>query len=151
MKHRVRIVVVLASLGLGLSSALISNAQQPVDLRGMWRQTSYVRNQNQTRYQTLGYMMFTDTHWMHLSYFNRDPRAQDFAEAHHGTYRVTGPDTLDLNVDVELHMDPKREFQDEPVFYGEPANLTGATYHWEGESLVIDLPSTSQIVLEKIE
>lgn len=149
MKQRYRIVFAIAFIAI--VAGVVSSSQEPVDMRGMWRQTSYVRNENQTRYQTLGYMMFTDSHWMHLSYFNRDPRAEDFAEAHHGTYRVTGPDTLDLNVDIELHMDPKREFQDEPVFYGEAASLTGATYHWDGDSLVIDLPSTSQIVLERIE
>ena len=142
-------VIVLALVVVAVVA--ISSAQDSVDLRGMWQQTSYVKAENQVRYQTDGYMMFTDTHWMHVSYFNRDPRPEDFAEAHHGTYRVTGPDTLDLNVDMELHMDPKSEFQEAPVFYGEAASLTGAKYHWEGKKLVIDLPSTAQIVLEKIE
>ena len=140
----------LTALAIVVSLSAVA-AQDRVDLRGMWRQVSYVKADNQVRYQTDGYMMFTDTHWMHVSFFNRDPRAEDFSEAHHGTYRVTGPETLDLDVDMELHMDPKSEFQDEPVFYGEAASLTGAKYHWEGERLIIDLPSTAQIVLEKIE
>lgn len=122
-----------------------------LDLEGTWRMVSYVKADSQVRYQTDGYMMFGKKHWLHVAFFNRDPREKDFSEAHHGTYQITGPETLDLSVDMELHMDPKIEFQETPVWYGPPAGLTGARYQADGDKVVIDLPSTAQLVLEKVE
>ena len=154
---RLALITTAGLLGLSLVGAEGTSpgvGQGSVDsdlLVGTWNQVSYVRAEDQVRYQTLGYMSFSATHWMHISYFNRDERAQDFAEAHHGTYEITGPDTLNMNVDIEMHMDPKEEFQDSQVFYGSEASLTGAKYRHEGNRVVIDLPSSAQIVLEKIE
>lgn len=126
-------------------------AQDRVDLEGTWRQLSYVKADTQVRYQTTGYMMFGKKHWLHVSFFNRDPRDKDFSEAHHGTYEVTGPASLNLEVDMELHMDPKTEFQETPVWYGQPASLKGARYRVEGDKVIIDLPSGAQLVLQKVE
>jgi len=134
-----------------LASLAASEERESLNLEGMWKQISYVKADNQVRYQTDGYMMFTKTHWLHVSFFNRDPREKDFSEAHHGTYAITGPDTLDLHVDMELHMDPKIEFQKTPVYYGPKAHLRGAKYRKEGNRVVIDLPSSAQIVLERVE
>ena len=138
---------------LGLTISIDGRAEEKdwIDLEGTWKLLSYVKADTQVRYHTDGYMMFGKEHWLHVAFFNRDPREQDFSEAHHGTYRVTGPDTLSLEVDMELHMDPKTEFQETPVWYGEPASLTGAKYRKEKGKVIIDLPSTAQLVLEKIE
>ena len=140
----------LSLVGLLLLGAASGQAEQPV-LEGTWHMTSYFKAGNQTRYQTDGYMMFGKAHWLHLMFLNRDPRPQDFAEAHHGTYEITGPDTLNMSVDMELHMDPKSEFQETPVWYGPPANLEGAHYHVEGDKAIIDLPSSAQLVLQRVE
>ena len=91
-------VFVVAAVSSLVLSSDASFAQDTLDLRGMWRQVEYLKADNQVRYQTDGYMMFSESHWMHVSYFNRDAREEDFSEAHHGTYRVTGSDTLDLDV-----------------------------------------------------
>lgn len=122
-----------------------------LNLEGTWRQTSYVKADTQVRYQVDGYMMFGKEHWLHMSFFNRDERDLDFSEAHHGTYRVTGPDTLDLFVDMELHMDPKTEFQETPVFYGPPDDIVGAKYKMEGDVVTMDFPSGAQVVIQRIE
>ena len=104
-------------LGLAIATALATHGSaggrqaEGLRLEGAWRLLSYVKADTQVRYKTDGYMMFSKTHWTHVAFFNRDPRERDFSEAHHGTYRVTGPDTLVLEVDMELHMDPKSEFQ----------------------------------------
>ena len=119
-----------------------------LEIEGAWAQTSYVRASDKVRYMTDGYMIFAAGHWLQVSFFNRDHRSQDFSEAHYGTYQVTGPNTLDLNVDLELHMDPKSEFQENPVFYGEPAAIK-AIYKEEGDVLTIDLPSGAQVVLKR--
>ncbi|MDX1403396.1 MAG: hypothetical protein R3192_02600 [Woeseiaceae bacterium] len=111
----------------------------------------YLKADTQKRYQTDGYMMFGKEHWLHVMFFNRDERQLDFSEAHHGTYTITGPDTLDLYIDMELHMDPKVEYQDTAVWYGDPAVAEGARYRIEGDKAVIDLPSSAQLVLERIE
>ncbi len=118
---------------------------------GTWLMTSYLKADSQVRYQTDGYMMFGDSHWLHLMYFNRDERPLDFSEAHHGTYEITGPDTFNMDIDMELHMDPKSEFQETPVWYGPPANLQGAHYRVEGDRVIMDLPSSAQLVLTRIE
>ena len=120
-----------------------------LEIEGAWEQISYVKASNKVRYMTDGYMIFAVGHWLHVSFFNRDHRPQDFSEAHYGTYQVTGPNTLELNVDLELHMDPKSEFQENPVFYGEPAAIKDATYKEEGDVLTIDLPSGAQVVLKR--
>lgn len=143
----------LAGLLLIAASATGSaRAQRAValDLDGAWKLVSYVKADTQVRYRTDGYMLFSRTHWTHLAFFNRDPRERDFAEAHHGTYRVTGADTLILEVDMELHMDPKVEFQKTPVWYGPPATIN-ARYTAEGARVVMDFASGAQLVLEKIE
>ena len=118
-------------------------------IEGAWAQISYVKASNKVRYMTDGYMIFAGGHWVHVSFFNRDHRPHDFSEAHYGTYQVTGPSTLELNVDLELHMDPKSEFQENPIFYGEPAAIKDATYKEEGDALTIDLPSGAQVVLKR--
>lgn len=143
---------------LGVAIASVITAQggaafhqsERLDLQGTWRQVSYVKADSQVRYKTDGYMMFSRTHWSHVVFFNRDPRERDFAEAHHGTYRVTGPDTLVLEVDMELHMDPKSEFQKTPVWYGQAATIN-AKYRREGTTVVMDFASRAQVVLERIE
>jgi len=150
--ERALLIVMLAVVfATGFAAFASESVAENVDLTGTWRLASYRHAENGVRYQTSGYMSFTGTHWMHIAYFNRDERAMDFAEAHHGTYEVTGPDSLTLNVDIEIHTDPKKEFQDDPVFYGEAASLSGAKYSWKGNQLVINLPSSSQLVLEKLE
>jgi hypothetical protein len=143
----------LSLLGsVSLLFPLQSPAQKAsLNLEGTWRLLSYVKADTQTRYATDGYMMFGKNHWLHVAFFNRDPRDKDFSEAHHGTYEITGPDRLTLDVDMELHMDPKTEFQETPVWYGAPAHLEGAKYRQEGNRVIIDLPSTAQLVLERIE
>ncbi len=139
-------ILVLAAIAFG------GGGQGPaVNLEGTWRLVSYLKADNQVRYQTDGYMIFGKIHWVHVAFFNRDPRENDFAEAHHGTYTVTGADTLTLDVDMELHMDPKVEYQDTPVWYGPPTHLEGCKLRVEGDRVVIDLPSTAQLVLEKID
>jgi len=145
--------VQLAAFVLALVIPLAAGGQsgKPIDLQGTWKIESYVKSDTQVRYRTDGYMMFGKKHWTHLAFFNRDPRQNDFSEAHHGTYQVTGPGTLDLEVDMELHMDPKLEFQKTPVWYGPPASLKGAGYREEGGKLIIDLPSTAQLVLVRLE
>jgi hypothetical protein len=140
-------VWLLASVGV------VTRADAPapaLDLAGAWKVTSYVRSETKVRYQTTGYMLFSKTHWMHAAYFNRDPRERDFAEAHHGTYRITGPDTLVLEVDMELHMDPKMEFQKTPVFFGPPATVN-SKYKTQGSTVVMDFASGAQVVIERIE
>jgi hypothetical protein len=134
-------------------SGLLGHAQGPgtLSLEGTWQLESYVKADTQVRYRTDGYMMFGKKHWLHVAFFNRDAREQDFSEAHHGTYEVTGPDTLTLEVDMELHMDPKIEFQKTPVWYGPPASLRGARYRKEAAKVIIDLPSTAQLVLVRLE
>ena len=126
-------------------------AGTPVNLVGAWRQVSYVKADSQVRYKTEGYMMFTKTHWMHIAYFNRDTRELDFSEAHHGTYQITGPDTAVLLQDIELHMDPKMEFQKTPVFYGKPGMVVNARYQVQGNTVVMDFKSGAQVVIERIE
>ena len=139
------IAVVALSIGVGVGQG------GNLNLEGTWWMESYVKADSQVRYKTDGYMMFGKKHWLHVMYFNRDPRPQDFAEAHHGTYEITGPDTLNMVVDMELHMDPKKEFQKTAVWYGEEASLEGAKYKVEGDKVIIDLPSTAQLVLKRIE
>lgn len=146
-----RQVVRLCLIATLLAPITSAGQAKEINLEGVWSMESYVKADNQVRYKTDGYMIFGKTHWLHVAFFNRDPREQDFSEAHHGTYEVTGPDTLNLEVDMELHMDPKTEFQDTQVWYGPAASLTGAKYHVEGDKVVIDLPSTAQLVLKKIE
>jgi hypothetical protein len=142
----------LSLLGsVSLLFPLQSPAQTASLLEGTWRLLSYVKADTQIRYATDGYMMFGKNHWLHVAFFNRDPREKDFSEAHHGTYEITGPDSLTLDVDMELHMDPKTEFQETPIWYGAPAHLEGAKYRQEGNRVIIDLPSTAQLVLERIE
>ena len=142
--------------GLLLAAALTAEvAAVPVppdrlNLEGAWRLVSYVKADSQVRYKTDGYMMFSKTHWTHLAFFNRDPRPQDFAEAHHGTYRITGPDSLVLEVDMELHMDPRMAFQQTPVWYG-PAATVNSKYKRQGATVVMDFASGAQVVIERIE
>ncbi len=142
-----------AALLLALVIPLAAGGQsgKSLDLQGTWKLESYVKSDTQVRYRTDGYMMFGRKHWTHLAFFNRDPRPNDFSEAHHGSYQVTGPATLDLEVDMELHMDPKLEFQKTAVWYGPPASLKGARYQEAGGKLTIDLPSTAQLVLVRLE
>ncbi len=143
-------------LALAMATALAAHGSaggrqaERLDLVGAWRLLSYVKADTQLRYKTDGYMMFSKTHWTHVAFFNRDPRERDFSEAHHGTYRVTGPDTLVLEVDMELHMDPKAEFQKTPVWYGPPATVN-STYRREGKTIVMDFASGAQTVIERIE
>ena len=156
MKRLFLIPIVLMLLSCSSGTAPEASASAPEEsgwlkLEGAWEQTSYVKADSQIRYQTDGYMIFVDGHWLHVSFFNRDPRPQDFSEAHHGTYRVTGPDTVDLHVDMELHMDPKSEFQENPVFYGKPDSIAGATYKREGDVVTMDFPSGAQVVLKRIQ
>ena len=142
----VRAIVAMSLFVLSVACA----ADKPV-LEGTWRMISYFRADNQVRYACEGYMMFGKAHWLHLMYLNRDERLQDFSEAHHGTYQVTGAHTLDLSVDMELHMDPKSEFQKTPVWYEPPDAIKGARYHSEGNKMIMDLPSSTQLVMQKIE
>ncbi len=140
--------VVCACL-LMLSAACTVPEQGP--LEGTWSVASYLKADNQVRYQTDGYMMFGKAHWLHVMYFNRDERQLDFSEAHHGTYEITGPDTFSMSIDMELHMDPKTELQDTPVWYGESVSLEGAHYSVEGDKAILDLPSSAQLVLQRVE
>lgn len=132
-----------------LSSAC--GVEEASPLEGTWSVSSYRKADTQIRYETDGYMMFGKSHWLHVQFFNRDERPQDFSEAHHGTYAMTGSATLDMGIDMELHMDPKSEYQETPVWYGDPVNLTDVGYRVEGNSITIDFPSTAQIVLERLE
>lgn len=142
----------VAIIGMFLTLTAISGpAAESFTLEGSWRVTSYVKGDTQVRYYPEGYMIFGKEHWLHVMYMNRDERPQDFAESHHGTYKITGPKTVDLEVDMELHMDPKKEFQEEQIWYGDPASLAGAIYQVEGEQVTIDFPSTSQMVLQRLE
>jgi hypothetical protein len=127
------------------------NAPERGPFEGTWRMASYLKADTQVRYETDGYMMFDKTHWLHLMYFNRDERDLDFSEAHHGTYKITGPDTFTMGIDMELHMDPKSEYQETPVWYGPPAHLEGAKYRVDGNRVIMDLPSSAQLVLERVE
>jgi hypothetical protein len=120
------------------------------DLVGAWRLLSYRRAETQVDYDTEGYMMFSKSHWTHVSFFNRDPRENDFSEAHHGQYTILGPNRLDLTVDMELHMDPKREFQPTPVWYGPPATVNSWCYV-DGRTLVMDFFSGARVIIERIE
>ena len=146
-----RIDLVAALVGLIFPWVALGQSGKTSQLEGTWKLESYVKSDTQVRYRTDGYMMFGKKHWTHVAFFNRDPRENDFSEAHHGTYQVTGPGTLDLEVDMELHMDPKLEFQKTAVWYGPPASLKGARYREEGGKVIIDLPSTAQLVLIKVE
>ena len=134
-----------------LSGGCTAPAPEQSPLEGTWSVESYLKADNQIRYQTYGYMMFDKTHWLHVMYFNRDERQLDFSEAHHGTYEITGPDTFSMSIDMELHMDPKTELQDTPVWYGESVSLEGAHYSVDGDNAVIDLPSSAQLVLQRVE
>ena len=78
-------------------------------------------------------------------------RCFPLSETHHGTYEITGPDTFSMAIDIEIHMDPKIEMQDTPVWYGESVSLEGAHYSVDGDNVVIDLPSSAQLVLQRIE
>ena len=127
------------------------NATDETVLEGTWRLVSYFNAGDQTRYSSQGYMMFGKEHWLHVVYMNRDERAQDFAEAHHGTYKITGEGTVDLLVDMDMHMDPKKQFQETQIKYIDLDDIAGASYNREGNKLVIDFPSTAQIVMKKIE
>ena len=144
--YKVRKAVWLFLLLLGVNGSAIAESA----LEGTWQQTSFLKGDTQVRYKTQGYMMFGKEHWLHVMFINRDKRPQDFSEAHHGTYQITGPDTLDMTVEIELHMDPKTEFQETPVLYGDPVSLQ-ARYHAEGGKLIIDFPSNSQFVLQRVE
>lgn len=147
----IRRLCLAGALALATAAAGGASPQRStLDLTGAWRLVSYVKADTQVRYRTEGYLVFSRTHWMHAAFFNRDPRERDFAEAHHGTYRITGPDTLVLEVDMELHMDPKMEFQTTPVWYG-PAATVRSRYKLAGASVVMDFASGAQLVLERIE
>ena len=122
MKIRMNILPVVVTC---LLLAATVSAGDDTTLQGTWRVASYLKASNGIRYQTDGYMMFGKEHWLHVMFFNRDERQLDFSESHHGTYRITGPDTLDLDVDMELHMDPKTELQDTPIWYGKVEHLKG--------------------------
>ncbi len=132
------------------TGAAMPQPRPALNLAGAWKLVSYVKADTQVRYQTTGYMLFSKSQWMHAAYFNRDPRDRDFAEAHHGTYTITGPDTAILQVDMELHMDPKTEFQKTPVWYGPPATIH-ARYTVDGARVVMDFQSGAQLVLERID
>lgn len=147
MKSPIPLIVLCAAIQT--SSAPLAQ-EQLLDLVGSWKLTSYVKADTKVRYKTTGYMLFTKTHWMHAAYFNRDAQPDDFAEAHHGTWRFTGPGRLVLDVDMELHMDPKKEFQQTPVWYGPPATVN-STYRRQGSEVVLDFASGAQCVLERIE
>jgi hypothetical protein len=147
-KYSALAILLVGALGTLVRAA--APAAPPLDLIGAWRLTSYVKADTQVRYRTEGYMLFSRSHWTHLAYFNRDPRDRDFAEAHHGTYRITGPDTLILEADMEFHMDPKMEFQKTPVWYG-PAATIRSTYKVEGSTVVMDFASGAQVVIDRIE
>ena len=84
--HKVRAV---ACMYLMLMSAFCGAEEKSV-LEGSWQIISYLHAKNQVRYETEGYMMFGKEHWLQLQFFNRDERAMDFSEAHHGTYQITG-------------------------------------------------------------
>jgi hypothetical protein len=127
------------------------NAPERGPFEGTWRMASYLKADTQVRYETDGYMMFGKEHWLHLMYFNRDERDLDFAEAHHGNYEVTGPDTFNMGIDMEMHMDPKSEYQETPVWYGPVVSLEGAKYSVDGNRVIMDLPSSAQLVLERVE
>ena len=140
---------------LFLQILLVSSACLAWDkdaLEGTWRITSYFNAPNQVRYdKAYGYMMFDKTHYSHMMFINRDEQALDFSENHHGTYEITGPDTFDMGVSVDMHVDPKREFQDAPVWYG-PANfISGLKYRIEGSKATLDFPSSTQIIMERVE
>ena len=143
-------LILLTACLLGVAVRADAPPAAALDLVGAWKLTSYVKADTHVRYQTTGYMLFTRTHWMHTAFFNRDPRDRDFAESHHGTYRVTGPAALVLEVDTELHMDPKMEFQKTPVWYGPPATVN-SKYQIRGSTVVMDFASGAQIVIERIE
>ncbi len=149
MKRIVTLAVVLAFVAIGIGVGVGESGN--LDLEGTWSMESYVKADSQVRYKTSGYMMFGKKHWLHVMFFNRDPRNQDFAEAHHGTYEITGPDTISMVVEMELHMDPKKEFQETEVWYGPEASLDGAKYRVEGDKVTIDLPSTAQLVMTRVE
>ncbi|MBT7950286.1 MAG: hypothetical protein HN764_01555 [Gammaproteobacteria bacterium] len=141
-------------LGLFLYLAVFSTFCNAVDktvLEGTWRLASYFNAGDQTRYQSQGYMMFGKEHWLHVVYMNRDERAEDFAEAHHGTYKITGEGSVDLLVDMDMHMDPKKQFQETQIKYIDMDDIAGASYKIEGSKIILDFPSTAQIVMEKIE
>lgn len=139
--------LVFTSLLIGSASPVLG---EPA-LEGTWRITSYLQASNQQRYPAEGYLIFGPTHWLHVMYLNRDPRNNDYSEAHHGTYRITGVDTLDLSVDLDMHMDPKREFQDSPVVYKPLDEIRAAKFSINGDKAVIDFPSTTRIEMEKLE
>ena len=121
-------------------------------LEGTWRIVSYFNAPNQVRYdRAYGYMMFDKTHYSHMMFINRDEQSLDFSENHHGTYKITGPDTFDMGVSVDMHVDPKREFQDEPVWYGPVNHITGLKYRIEDSKATLDFPSSTQIIMERIE
>ena len=145
-----RNLILLTACLLGVAVRADAPPAAAVNLMGAWKLASYVKADTHVRYQTTGYMLFTKTHWMHTAYFNRDPRERDFAESHHGTYRVTGPDTLVLEVDTELHMDPKMEFQKTPVWYGPPATVS-SKYRIRGSTVVLDFASGAQVVIDRLE
>ena len=135
-----------------LTCTNVSLAWEKNALEGTWRITSYFNAPNQVRYdKAYGYMMFDKSHYMHMMYLNRDERPLDFSEHHHGTYRVTGPDTFDMGVDVDMHVDPKREFQKEPAWYGPVNAISGLKYRIEGKEATIDFPSSTQIVMQRVE
>jgi hypothetical protein len=149
MRNPIKKMLTLSTCLLMISAGCLAD-EKPV-LEGTWRLLNYLNSGDQVRYQTEGYMMFGKAHWLHLAFFNRDERPQDFSEAHHGTYEITGPDSLELNVDIDLHMDPKTEFQDSPVWYGGLDHIKNAQYRAEDGQMIIDLPSGAQLVLQKLE
>ena len=141
-------------LVLFLFLAVFSNFCNALDktvLEGTWRLVSYFNAGDQTRYKSQGYMMFGKEHWLHVVYMNRDERANDFAEAHHGTYKITGEGAVDLLVDMDMHMDPKKQFQKTQIKYIDLDDIAGASYKIEGNKIILNFPSTAQIVMEKIE
>jgi hypothetical protein len=121
-------------LSLAIATALATHGSaggrqaEGLRLEGAWRLLSYVKADTQVRYKTDGYMMFSKTHWTHVAFFNRDPRERD----------------------MELHMDPKSEFQKSPVWYG-PSATVNSTYRREGKTIVMDFASGAQTVIERIE
>ncbi len=121
-------------------------------LEGTWRITSYFNAPNQVRYdEAYGYMMFDKSHYMHMMYLNRDEPPLDFSEHHHGTYKITGPDTFDMGVDVDMHVDAKREFQKEATWYGPVNHISGLKYRINGNEATLDFPSSTQIIMQRVE
>jgi len=52
---------------------------------------------------------------------------------------------------MDMHMDPKKQFQKTQIKYIDMDDIAGASYKLEGSKIILDFPSTAQIVMEKIE